>query len=116
MAVERLDLNGATARSGPRSWLASVLGLRWRVSGRVAEAPVAPHVVLTERSEATRLEDLPVRLSMHGVLSAWREADRALRTFDEGSPEWAAVNATRLALRASYLARFDEYQADDASS
>jgi hypothetical protein len=54
---------------------------------------------------------LAMRLSMHGVLMAWRVADRALIELAEGSPEWAAVNATLTGLRASYLGRFDEYVA-----
>jgi hypothetical protein len=33
----------------------------------------------------------------------------ALGEHAEGSPEWAAVNATIISLRASYRARFDEY-------
>jgi len=51
-------------------------------------------------------------MSMHDVLDAWRVAERALCEFDEGSPEWAAVNAALISLRATYLARFDEYVAD----
>ena len=49
----------------------------------------------------------PIRLSMHDVLTAWLAADRALCELAEGSPEWAAVNAALISLRASYLARFD---------
>jgi hypothetical protein len=64
---------------------------------------------LPEDLAAVRAEDASARLSMHDILTAWRVADRALAELAEGTPEWAAVNATIISLRASYRARFDDY-------
>lgn len=73
-------------------------------------APQAVHAISGhERLAAVQAGDAPARLSLHDVLTAWRVAERALGELAEGSPEWAAVNATIISLRASYSARFDEY-------
>ena len=95
------------------------VGTRWRtwaettvpssIPRRHSQAQTAPEDRLAESLAAVRAEDAPVRLSMHGLLTAWRAAERALGELAEGTPEWAAVNATIISLRASYRARFDDY-------
>lgn len=110
---------------GVRSWIASILGFRWR-AGAPAESPsskpstdpwwrAVPAGGLPESLAALRVADPPAQLSMPGLLTAWRVAERALGELPQGSPEWAAVNATIISLRASYLARFDEYIAGSSS-
>lgn len=74
------------------------------------QAPQAVHAISEpERLAAVQAWDPPARLSLHDVLTAWRLAERRLVELAEGSPEWAAVNATIISLRATYSARFDEY-------
>jgi hypothetical protein len=91
-----------------RRWISSVLGrARWHDQAPVWNAPAtSPR---DELVTALAMEQIPLRLTMHGVLTAWREAERALAELTEGTPEWAAVNATLISLRASYLARFDKH-------
>ena len=73
-------------------------------------APQAVHAISgPERLAAVQAWDPPALLSLHDVLTAWRVAERALGELAEGSPEWAAVNAAIISLRATYRARFDEY-------
>ncbi len=96
------------------------IGLLWRQWGRTDGAaappslrtdplsPTAAEIGLPERP-AVRADVAPVPLTMAGVLTAWRVADRALAELTVGSPEWAAVNATIISLRASYQTRFGEY-------
>jgi hypothetical protein len=67
-----------------------------------------PRDALPQSLAAVRAEDAPTRLSIHGVLAQWRAAERALAELPEGSPEWAAVNATAISLRSAYRTRFDE--------
>lgn len=97
---------------GARSRIASILGFRWHPSAGAAEPLAARQVEIPAAPVAVELEHSSMRTSMHEVLTAWRAAERAVREFDEGSPEWAAVNATLISLRATYLARFDEYVSD----
>jgi hypothetical protein len=52
--------------------------------------------------------DRPVKIHIDEILTAWREADRALGMITEGSPEWARVHAKLVSLRASYHQLFAE--------
>jgi hypothetical protein len=96
---------------GSASWLDSVLPLKWPHWGEATGPSPVPHVHPRTSGEPADV-DAPERLSMSGVLDAWRAADRALQALAEGSPEWAAVNATIISLRATYRSRFEQYTAD----
>jgi hypothetical protein len=109
---QRLELVAEPMPRGSKVWsrIVSTLGRAWWPEHAPVLAPPAemPQAALA----ATRvIEPVPSRLTMHGVLGAWREAERALAELPEGTPEWAAVNATIISLRATYRARFDEYLA-----
>ena len=51
---------------------------------------------------------LPAKVNIYEVLTAWREAERALGGIEEDAPEWVRVHARLVSLRASYHELFAE--------
>jgi hypothetical protein len=95
------------ARLWPQDEPAASGGPGWFIEDPGMQALESPRLTLVWPTEPA-IDHPETTLSIREVLTAWRAADRELGEVSQGSPEWPAIHANLVSLRATYHRLFDE--------